>query len=254
MASYQRRGYKKSVKAVESNEEVVDQNSQTAEVFSALDSGASRSEEWFRKNQKIILGLIIAIAVAGIGSFAYNEFIITPKEREAANELYYPQSYFEQSTQSGVAKDSLLGLALNGAQGKYGFVDIIDNYSGTKAAKLASYGAGMSYLQLGKYTEAIVALEGFSSDDAILSALAKGAIADAYAGLERYSDALAAYESAMNQNTNDFTTPMFLRKALFMALEVNETGKALKYARRLKKEYTGNTEASGIDAIIGNLE
>jgi tetratricopeptide (TPR) repeat protein len=254
MASYQRRGYKKSVKAVESNEEVVDQNSQTAEVFSALDSGASRSEEWFRKNQKIILGLIIAIAVVGIGSFAYNEFIITPKEREAANELYYPQSYFEQSTQPGVAKDSLLGLALNGAQGKYGFVDIIDNYSGTKAAKLASYGAGMSYLQLGKYTEAIVALEGFSSDDAILSALAKGAIADAYAGLERYSDALAAYESAMNQNTNDFTTPMFLRKALFMALEVNETGKALKYARRLKKEYTGNTEASGIDAIIGNLE
>ena len=254
MASYQRRGYKKSVKAVKSNEEVVDQNSQTAEVFSALDSGASRSEEWFRNNQKIILGLIIAIAVVGIGSFAYNEFIITPKEREAANELYYPQSYFEQSTQSGVAKDSLLGLALNGAQGKYGFVDIIDNYSGTKAAKLASYGAGMSYLQLGKYTEAIVALEGFSSDDAILSALAKGAIADAYAGLERYSDALAAYESAMNQNTNDFTTPMFLRKALFMALEVNETGKALKYARRLKKEYTGNTEASGIDAIIGNLE
>jgi len=254
MASYQRRGYKKSVKAVESNEEVVDQNSQTAEVFSALDSGASRSEEWFRKNQKIILGLIIAIAVVGIGSFAYNEFIITPKEREAANELYYPQSYFEQSTQPGVAKDSLLGLALNGTQGKYGFIDIIDNYSGTKAAKLASYGAGMSYLQLGKYTEAIVALEGFSSDDAILSALAKGAIADAYAGLERYSDALAAYESAMNQNTNDFTTPMFLRKALFMALEVNETGKALKYARRLKKEYTGNTEASGIDAIIGNLE
>ena len=63
MASYQRRGYKKSVKAVESNEEVLDQNSQTAEVFSALDSGASRSEEWFRKNQKIILGLIIAIAV-----------------------------------------------------------------------------------------------------------------------------------------------------------------------------------------------
>ena len=254
MASYQRRGYKKSVKAVESNEEVVDQNSQTAEVFSALDSGASRSEEWFRKNQKIILGLIIAIAVVGIGSFAYNEFIITPKEREAANELYYPQSYFEQSTQPGVAKDSLLGLALNGAQGKYGFIDIIDNYSGTKAAKLASYGAGMSYLQLGKYTEAIVVLEGFSSDDAILSALAKGAIADAYAGLERYSDALVAYESAMSQNTNDFTTPMFLRKALFMAMEVNETGKALKYAKRLKKEYTGNTEASGIDAIIGNLE
>jgi len=192
--------------------------------------------------------------VVGIGSFAYNEFIITPKEREAANELYYPQSYFEQSTQPGVAKDSLLGLALNGAQGKYGFVDIIDNYSGTKAAKLASYGAGMSYLQLGKYTEAIVVLEGFSSDDAILSALAKGAIADAYAGLERYSDALVAYESAMSQNTNDFTTPMFLRKALFMAMEVNETGKALKYAKRLKKEYTGNTEASGIDAIIGNLE
>ena len=47
---------------------------------------------------------------------------------------------------------------------------------------------------------------------------------------------------------------MFLRKALFMALEVDDQSKALKYAKRLKKEYEGNTEAAGIDAIIGSLE
>ena len=35
--------------------------------------------------------------------------------------------------------DSLFRLALNGGEGKYGFLDIVDEYSGTKAANLANY-------------------------------------------------------------------------------------------------------------------
>ena len=58
----------------------------------------------------------------------------------------------------------------------------------------------------------------------------------------------------IGQDINDYTTPKYLRKALFMALEVDDQSKALKYAKRLKKEYEGNTEAAGIDAIIGSLE
>ena len=44
--------------------------------------------------------------------------------------LYYPQQYFDQALLNEEAKDSLLSLALNGAEGKYGFLDIIEEYNG----------------------------------------------------------------------------------------------------------------------------
>jgi NAD(P)-dependent dehydrogenase (short-subunit alcohol dehydrogenase family) len=56
---------------------------------------------------------------------------------------------------------------------KYGFLDIIENYDGTQAAKLATYSAGMSYLNLKNYEKAIFFLDQFNSDDVLLSALSK---------------------------------------------------------------------------------
>ena len=55
--------------------------------------------------------------------------------------------------------DSLFNLAFNGGEGKYGFLDIVDEYSGTKAANLANYSIGMSYLNLKEYGNAIMYLE-----------------------------------------------------------------------------------------------
>ena len=121
-----------------------------------------------------ILGIIGVVAVGVLGYLAYNQFIQAPKESNAANEMYYPQQYFDQALNNATAKDSLYNLALNGGEGKYGFLDIIDEYPGTKAANLANYSAGMAYLNMQKYQEAISHLEGFTSSDAILGALAKG--------------------------------------------------------------------------------
>ena len=36
-------------------------------------------------------------------------------------------------------KDSLFNLSLNGAEGKFGFLDIIDNFSDTDASNLSYY-------------------------------------------------------------------------------------------------------------------
>ena len=60
MATYNKRGYKapkpEEVKEVEPAEQAFDGKSTTAEVFNTLDQGASRTEEWVEKNQKIIFG------------------------------------------------------------------------------------------------------------------------------------------------------------------------------------------------------
>ena len=51
---------------------------------------------------------------------------------------------------------------------KYGFTDIADEFRGTKAGNLANYYAGISYLKLKKYEEAIEYLSNFNSDDELI--------------------------------------------------------------------------------------
>jgi len=249
MATYKKRGYKPETKA--EKQEFDEQESTTAEVFSSLDEGASRSEEWVSKNQNYILGVIGVVAIAVLGYLAYNQFVMKPKEASAANEMYYPQQYFDQALASTTAKDSLFSLALEGAEGKYGFLDIIEEYSGTKAANLANYGAGMSYLNMNNYKEAISYLEDFSSDDAVLGALAKGGLGDAFMQLDQASDALGYYEAAVAHSNNKFTAPKFLYKAGVTALEMGEKEKALDFFQRIKEEYPNSENANSIDAFIG---
>lgn len=252
MATYKKRGYKPKNKAEE--QEFDEQNSTTAEVFSTLDESASKTEAWVSKNQNYILGVIGAVAIGVLGYLAYNQFVQKPKETSAANELYYPQQYFDQAMTNDAAKDSLLNLALNGAEGKYGFLDIIEEYKGTKAANLAAYSAGMAYLNNQNYQEAISYLESFSSDDAVLGALAKGAIGDAFSQLNQAEEALDYYEKAIAHNTNDYTTPRFLYKAGVAAMNLGYADRALGYFEQIKNDFSESKEATNIEALIGSVK
>ncbi|MGW9686830.1 tetratricopeptide repeat protein [Flagellimonas sp. 2504JD1-5] len=248
MATYKKRGFKPKNKAEEAQ---LDEQSTTAEVFNTLDESASKTEAWVQRNQNYILGAIGAIALGVLGYLGYNEFIQKPKEASAANELFYPQQYFDQALTNETAKDSLFTLALNGAEGKYGFLDIIEEYKGTKAANLAQYSAGMTYLNLQQYDNAISHLESFSSDDAVLGAMAKGGIGDAFSQLDQPEDALDYYEKAIAHSANEFTTPRFLYKAGIIAIDLGQKDKALGFFERIKDEFSASQEANGIDALIG---
>ena len=252
MATYKKRGFKPKSKAKEI--EIDEQNSTTAEVFSTLDESASKTEAWVSKNQNYILGTIIVVAVGILGYLAYNQFIQKPKETSAANELYYPQQYFDQAMANEADKDSLLNLALAGSEGKFGFLDIIEEYSGTKAANLANYSAGMAYLNIQNYEEAISHLESFSSDDAVLGALAKGAIGDAFSQLNQAEDALDYYEKAVAHDDNAYTTPKYLYKAGIVAMNLGYTDKALQYFERIKGDFSSSNEANNIEALIGSVK
>ncbi len=249
MATYKKRGFKPKNKVEE--QQLSEQESTTAEVFSTLDESASKSEEWVSKNQNYILGVIGVIAVGVLAYLAYMQFVQNPKETSAANEMYYPQQYFDEALNNEVAKDSLFDLALNGAEGKYGFLDIIDEYSGTKAANLANYSAGMAYLNMQKYQEAITHLESFSSEDAVLGALGAGGLGDAFMQLGQPEDALGYYEKALAHSDNEYTAPKFLYKAGLTAMELNQNDKALQYFERIKNDFSSSDEAGTIDAFIG---
>ena len=191
MATFNRRGYKKSRNKTESQGE----KSQTAEVFDSLDYTASKSEQWILKNQNKIFSVIALISLSVLSYLGYQRFIIEPKETEAISELNQAQYFFELALVSNES-DSLFNLALNGAQGKYGFLDIVDEYSGTKASNLANYSIGMSYLNLKEYDKAIIYLEKFNSDDILLKSISLGTIGDCFSELNQPKKAYEYYQKA----------------------------------------------------------
>ena len=242
--------YKKTGSKVKDAQKNIEDNSTTAEVFNTLDQTASKSEQFIQKNQNIIF-IVLGVVVASIlGYLAYQKFVKAPKEKEAANELAFPKAYFENAINNTVAADSLFTLALNGADGKYGFVDIADEYSGTKAGNLANYYAGISYLRLKKYKEAIDYLEDFSSKDELLGPVAKGAIGDAFADINQPQDAFDYYIKAAELKDNNFSTPLFLFKAGNTAMELENYSKAQELFERIKNDYPNATEALNIDIYI----
>jgi tetratricopeptide (TPR) repeat protein len=248
MATYKKRGSKPKTKV-----DKIEQQSTTAEVFNTLDERASKTEEWAIKNQKYIFIIVGVAAVIVLGYLGYNKFIAEPKASEAMNEMYTAQKYFDQAV-NGTEKDSLYTLALNGGEGKFGMVDIVNEYGGTPAGNLARYYAGMAYLNLRDYTNAITYLEDFKSDDIMLGAIAKGGIGDAFAQLNQPENALEYYEKAIAFSDNEFTAPMYLLKAGNIAMSLGKNDKALKYFNRIKDEFSASTEATNIDVFIGKAE
>ena len=242
--------YKKTGSKIKDAQKNIEDNSTTAEVFNTLDQTASKSEQFIQKNQTIIFIVIGLIVASILGYLAYQKYVKAPKEKEAANELAFPKAYFDNAINNTVAADSLFTLALKGADGKYGFVDIADEYSGTKAGNLANYYAGISYLRLKQYKEAIDYLEDFSSKDELLGPVAKGAIGDAFADINQPQDAFDYYVKAAELKDNNFSTPLFLFKAGNTAMELENYSKAQELFEKIKNDYPNAVEAQNIDIYI----
>jgi tetratricopeptide (TPR) repeat protein len=261
MATYNKRGYKspkeKEEKSttdsnfIEETVNVDEKDSATAGVFNTLDETANKTEAWVEKNQKIIFGIVGAIALVTIGYLLYQKFVAEPKQDDGANALFVAQQNFQKATDGDTAKDSLYNLSLKGSGKDLGFIAIANKFSGTDAGNLANYYAGIAYLNTGKYAEAITSLEKFSSDDVILSTLTVGAIGDAYSQQNKAKTALEFYLKAAEMNKNELTTPRFLLKAAQVELTLNNKADALKHLTEIKEKYESAPEAQSIDALIG---
>lgn len=248
MATYKKRGYKP--KTQKEKVEHIEDESTTAEVFNTLDESASKTEEWVVKNQKyifVIVGLVALVILAKIG---YDNLIAEPKAEDAMNEMAVAQGYFDEALNSTV-QDSLFTLSLEGGDGKYGMLDIIEEYGSTPAGNLANYYAGVAYLNMKKYDEAIKYLSDFKSDDLMLNPIAKGGIGDAFVQLNQPKEGLEYYEKAIKANTNNFTTPLYLKKAAIVAMTLGENEKALDYLNRIKLEFSKSDQAKDIDVLVG---
>lgn len=245
MATYKKKGFKRKTNNFDKNQ------STTAEVFDTLDQSASSTERIVAKYQNYIIGFVLTVVIILLGYLGYSSLILEPKSNEANNELFTAQNYFSQALVDVENSDSLFYLSLNGGEGKYGFLDIIENYSGTEAANLSLYSAGMAYYNLNDFEKSINYLQDFNSQDEILNALAIGVIGDSFAELNQLDDALDSYADAANSSSNKFSAPKFLLKAGNIATLLERKSLALKYYKKIKSDYPKSIEASLIDIKIG---
>ena len=248
MATYKKRAIKsrssKRSKDIES----------TKQVFDTLDVSASKTETFVNQYQNYIIGTILSIIVIFSIYFAYDKFIIQPKTAESNLEIFTAQKYFDLAMKAEENKDSLFNLALNGAEGKFGFLDIIENYSGTDASNLSYYSAGMSYYNMKRYDLAIEMLENFSSDDEILQSLSLATIGDAFIQLNQFEDGLNYYESALSYTQNSFIRPVILLKAGDLAKQLDKLNRSAKYFQEIKEDFPKSNEANLIDIRLEQVK
>lgn len=176
----------------------------------ALREKLSKTEDFLERNRKMVL-VIGGIVVALIAAYILFRTYINNRNQTAQENMFQAVYYFESDS---------LNAALMGDGNNYGFLEIIDEYPLTEAANLSHFYAGVSYLNLGQFEEAITHLKKFRSKDYVLQARAYAAVGDAYMEQEQYGEAADYYDRAANYKPNQYFTPQYLMKGA-LAYELN---------------------------------
>ncbi len=212
------------------------------EVLIDLVETRDSAQSFFEKNQFKVLGGIGILALVIGALVAYFLLYKTPREAKAMSAMYKAEQQFERDS---------FALALENPGGGFdGFLDIIDNYNGTKAANLARYYAGVSYLNLGLYDPAIDYLKDFSAKGALLPITKLGALGDAYSEKGEFDQAISYYQKAVNASANDLLTPYYLQKLALLSDKQGNSSSAAEYFNRIKEEFPDSEEGSQIDKYI----
>lgn len=220
-------------------------DTQNDELIVDVEEVYSKTETFVEENKNTLTGIVAAIIIVVGGYFAYQNFYIQPMEEEAQIEFFAAEKNFKRDS---------LNLAIYGDGLNAGFIEIADNYSGTKVGNLSHYYLGASYLKLGQFEDAISELEDFSSDDYVLGTMAIGMIGDAYMELGDLNKAVSYYDKASSRKSNDFTSPMFLMKAGRTYELLGDYNKAVEKYESIKSDYPKSSEAGDIVKMIARAE
>lgn len=204
----------------------------------------SRTEQFLENNYKNLLtGLIIIVLLVGV--FWLSRIILGNRQEEAQAQMFQAERYLEMDS---------LSLALYGDGNYLGFIDIANDYKLTNSGNLARYCAGICYLNLGEYENAIDYLQKYKKKDRIIGSLAIGAIGDAYVEMDLLDKGVEKYIEAAEYADNSFNTPIYLMKAGEIYELSGNYAEALKAYERIEDEYPLSTEGLTIDKYIARVK
>jgi len=218
-----------------------DENPQT---ISNVEQTLTKTEHFLEENYKTLL-IVLGVIVALVGIVWLGKLYLNKRNDEAQSQIYQAEKYLEMDS---------LKLALNGDGNYLGFLDIAKDYKFTNAGNLALYSAGICYLHLGEYQQAIDFLNKYSKKDLVLGSIAIGATGDAYVELGDLDKGVAKYVEAADFAKNSFNTPLYLMKAGEIYEFNGKYSEALKVYERIENEYPLSTEGTTIEKYIARVK
>ncbi len=220
-------------------------NTGTKEPIEGVENLLGKTERYIEENQKSLTIIVVAIMVVVLGYLGYRNLYVAPMEAEARGQIYVAERYFERDS---------FHLALYGDGNYLGFIDIIDEYGVTKTANLANYYAGISYLRLGEFENAIDHLTRFDSRDRLASSIAFGAIGDAYVELGELEKGVSYYTRAARRRSDEFTSPLYWMKAGNVYETLGKYSRALEAYEQIRENYPESTEGRQVEKYIARIE
>ena len=204
----------------------------------------TKTEQFLEQNYKPLLYVLGTIVVI-VGLFWLAKMYLNNRNNEALSQMFQAEKYLEMDS---------LSLALYGDGNYLGFLDIADDYKFTRSGNLARYSAGICYLHLGQYQDAIDMLARYSKKDRMIGSLAIGATGDALVELGDTDKGIGKYLEAAEYAENAFNTPLFLMKAAELYELNGNYAEALKIYERIRDEYPESTEGSSIEKYIARVK
>ncbi len=198
----------------------------------------------YEANKKRINTVVTVILAAVVGYFAYTKLYNEPREQKAATAMAFAQRYFEADS---------VDKALNGDGQHKGFLFVMKKYSGTKAANLCHYYAGVCYLMKGDFKNSIKHLEDFDGNGSMVEYVAAGVLGDAYMETNNTAKAITAYEKAIGNTKDDLLTPVYMLRLATLCEMSNKKDDAKKYYQKIKDEFPQSEQAREIDKYLGRL-
>jgi tetratricopeptide (TPR) repeat protein len=203
------------------------------------------TQHWFEVYKKPLMYGLIALAALIGGYYAWKSYVAS-NQIKAVQAMWRAERMFEQDS---------FALALNNPGGGYdGFLGIISKYGSTPAGNVSQYYAGICYLNLGKFDEAIQYLDDFSPAGDVTPTMKYGALADAYSEKQDFNKALKYYKEAATSGNIDDMKAFYLKRYGMLSEKQGDVGTALKAYQEIKDKYPMTSDGRDIEKFIARAE
>ena len=226
-------------------------NQKGAEQQESLGTAMNKTELFLERNGRKVTYVFVGLLVLAALVYGYRALISQPRAKQAAEMIAEAQNRFE-------AENPDFELALNGDANGAGFLEVAEQYGSTPSGNLAKHYAGICYLRLGdlanaqKYLAAYSPVKGLPG--AIVNAQNYGLQGDVAVEQQEYAKAVKFYEKAVKAADNDYTAPLYLRKAGLAEKAQGNEAKAAEYFEKITVSYPASMEASDAEKYLGTTK